>query len=82
MLFYFKNTFFAIVCTFLLPVFFAFGQTAATSYEKLWKMIDADSTPNEQKLHYLDQYLEKAQQENNLLEEYQALKKKDLYCSV
>lgn len=65
-----------MVCTFLLPVYVAFGQTATTSYEKLWKMIDDDSTPNEQKLHYLDQYLEKAQQENNLLEEYQALKKK------
>ncbi len=76
MLFFYKNTFFAIVCTFLLPVFFAFGQTAVTSYEKLWHVIDADNTPNEQKLHYLDLYLEKAQQENNLLEEYQALKKK------
>lgn len=76
MLFYFKNTFFGIVCTFLLPVYVAFGQTAGTSYEKLWDVIDSDSTPNEQKLHYLDQYLEKARQENNLIEEYQALKKK------
>lgn len=76
MLFFHKNTFFATVCTFLLSVFFAFGQTAATSYEKLWHVIDADSTPNEQKLLYLDQYLEKTRQENNLLEEYQALKKK------
>src|SRR5690606_12601050 len=76
MLFYFKNTFFGIVCTFLLPVYVAFGQMAGTSYEKLWDVIDSDSTPNEQKLHYLDQYLEKARQENNLIEEYQALKKK------
>lgn len=60
----------------MLPFYVAFGQTAITSYEKLREMIDADSTPNEQKLHYLDQYLEKARQENNLLEEYQALKEK------
>src|SRR5690606_3083140 len=76
MLFFHKNTFLAIVCTFLLPVFFAFGQTATTSYEKLWNVIDTDHTPNEQKLHYLDQYIEKAQQENILLDEYQALKPK------
>src|SRR5690606_2445596 len=46
------------------------------SYEKWWNVIDSDTTSNEQKLDYLDQYLQKAQQENNLLEEYEALKKK------
>ncbi len=76
MLFLNKNVFSLLLFTFLLSVFFSYGQTTTTSYEKLWDLIQTDTISNEQKLHYLDQYIQKAQQENNLMEQYQALQKK------
>ena len=76
MLFDTKNTSFVLLCSFLLATIFAFGQTPTSSYKKLWNVIDNDHTTTDQKLHYLDLYLQKAQKENNLLEEYQALKEK------
>lgn len=65
-----------VLCTFLtLPIALC-GQPAAYSYEKLWKAVLSDTTTKEEKLRYLDHYLQKARNEKNTLEEYRALEKK------
>lgn len=72
-----KNTFFIFVlCAILLLPFCLCGQTMHVSYKQLWNLMNADSITKDKKIEYLDQYIEKAQDEKNSLEEYRALEKK------
>jgi len=56
--------------------FTAFSQHPLDTYQNLWKVISSDTTSKEVKLNYLNNYLQKARTERNILEEYRALEKK------
>ena len=64
-----------IMIIFLFPIL-TLGQTADSSYESLWKIIQTDTISKGKKIQYLNLYIHKAQQEKNSLKEYQGLEKK------
>lgn len=64
-----------IMIIFLFPIL-TLGQTADSSYESLWKIIQTDTISKGKRIQYLNLYIHKAQQEKNSLKEYQGLEKK------
>ncbi len=64
-----------LLTIFLLPLSLS-AQTVQDSYQELWKRIILDTISKERTLSYLEIYIQKAQKENNLKEEYKALEKK------
>lgn len=71
-----KSSYYLLLLTiFLLPLSL-YAQTVQDSYQELWKKITTDTISKKTKLYYLDIYIQKAQKENNVTEEYKALEKK------
>lgn len=71
-----KSSYYLLLLTiFLLPLS-SYTQTIQDSYQNLWKRIILDTISKERTLSYLEVYIQKAQKENNLKEEYRALEKK------
>lgn len=76
-----KTVFLLLISMVYLSTFSVFGQTPVDSYQNLWSAVHSDTVTNKKKLHYLDVYYQKAQTENNQLEQYRALKKKSFLVS-
>lgn len=71
-----KSSYYLLLLTiFILPLSL-YAQTVQDSYQDLWKKITTDTISKKTRLYYLDIYIEKAQKENNVTEEYKALEKK------
>lgn len=76
----YKNTYNVLLklMIFLFPLF-SLGQTIHHSYESLWNVIQTDTISKAKKLQHLNIYIQKAQKEKNLFEEYKAIDKKTEY---
>lgn len=71
-----KHLFLAFILTICPINFFVSAQSVQNSYPELWQIISSDHLEHEEKLKYIDAYIRKAQEEDNLLEEYKAYKRK------
>lgn len=71
-----KNLFILLLLTISSLTFPAFCQSTTDSYEKLWSFIEDSSVSAKIKLNYLDTYIEKAQHENKIVQQYRALETK------
>lgn len=67
------HIFYIILFTFLLTQNLLFAQISESSYVELWRKIESNTSNEKDKLNYIDEYIYKAQAENNLLEKYKAL---------
>lgn len=68
-----KHVLIIILFTFLPIQNLLFAQVDKTSYEKLLEKIENNEITNTEKIKYIDQYIVKAQRDNNLLEKFKAL---------
>src|SRR5690606_11521922 len=68
-----KHLFLILSFTFLPISNLVFAQKTSDSYEELWNKIEKNKSNEKEKLIEIDQYISKAQEENNTLEQYRAL---------
>lgn len=76
-----KHLFLIILFTFLPISNLVFAQKTSDSYEELWNKIEKNKSNEKEKLIEIDQYISKAQEENNTLEQYRALAYKTFLVS-
>lgn len=70
-----------LLFTFLPISNLVFAQKTSESFEELWKKIEKYESSEIEKLNKLNQYISKAQKENNTLEQYRALAYKTFLVS-
>lgn len=78
---YKKHLLLILLFTFLPISNLVFAQKTSESFEELWKKIEKYESSEIEKLNKLNQYISKAQKENNTLEQYRALAYKTFLVS-
>lgn len=78
---YKKHLLLILLFTFLPISNLVFAQKNSESFEELWKKIEKYESSEIEKLNKLNQYISKAQKENNTLEQYRALAYKTFLVS-
>ena len=78
---YKKHLLLILLFTFLPISNLVFAQKTSESFEELWKKIEKYEFSEIEKLNKLNQYISKAQKENNTLEQYRALAYKTFLVS-
>lgn len=78
---YKKHLILILLFTFLPISNLVFAQKTSESFEELWKKIEKYESSEIEKLNKLNQYISKAQKENNTLEQYRALAYKTFLVS-
>lgn len=76
-----KHLFLIVSFTFLPISNLVFAQKTSDSYKELWNKIEKNKSNEKEKLIEIDQYISKAQEENNTLEQYRALAYKTFLVS-